>query len=79
MKMDRGGRTLEDYRQLYWDGLKRIAALEATIKRVEGLPDKWTAKTKEPPGPDFIWTKGYDAGLKQAAFDLTKALTGETK
>jgi len=29
MKMDRGGRTLEDYRQLYWDGQKRIAELES--------------------------------------------------
>ena len=31
MKMDRSGRTLQDYRQLYWDGQKRIDELEAQV------------------------------------------------
>ena len=37
MKMDRGGRTLEDYRQLYWDGQKRIDELEAAYQIVEAV------------------------------------------
>jgi len=32
MKTDRSGRTFEEYRQLYWDGQKRIAELEAALK-----------------------------------------------
>ena len=35
MKMDRGGRTLEDYRQLYWDGQKRIAELDEENQRLK--------------------------------------------
>ena len=29
MKTDRSGRTLQEYRQLYWDGKERIKELEA--------------------------------------------------
>ena len=32
MKMDRSGKTLQDYRQLYWDGQKRIDELEERLK-----------------------------------------------
>jgi len=32
MKTDRSGRTFEEYRQLYWDGQKRIDELEERLK-----------------------------------------------
>ena len=34
MKTDRSGRTFEEYRQLYWDGQKRIDELEEGIRIV---------------------------------------------
>ena len=34
MKTDRSGRTLEDYRELFWETEKRIKELEAAINRV---------------------------------------------
>jgi len=35
MKTDRSGRTFEEYRQLYWDGQKRIDELEAVSELSE--------------------------------------------
>ena len=34
MKTNRSGRTLEDYRELFWETEKRIKELEAAINRV---------------------------------------------
>ena len=46
LTQDRSGRTLEEYRQLYWDGEERIAELEehnaAGIKHVAELEDRIT-------------------------------------
>ena len=44
MKTDRSGRTLEEYRQLYWDGKERIKELQAKLDAVKALPDKWREK-----------------------------------
>ena len=52
--MDRGGRTLEDYRQLYWDGQKRIDELEAGSDR--------TGKHYGLYGTACLYTGQLDAG-----------------
>ena len=44
MKMDRSGRTLQDYRQLYWDGQKRIAELGADLFTVQKKRNELQAK-----------------------------------
>lgn len=38
---DRSGRTLKEYRQLYWDGKERIKELEAKLDAVQKHYDKW--------------------------------------
>ena len=43
MKTDRSGRTLKEYRQLYWDGKERIKELEAKLDAVKDARDEYFA------------------------------------
>ena len=41
LTQDRSGRTLKEYRQLYWDGKERIKELQAKLDGVQKHYDKW--------------------------------------
>ena len=57
LTQDRSGRTLKEYRQLYWDGKERIKELEAKLDAVKALPVRTDPYTDHP----YVW---YDKLMK---------------
>jgi hypothetical protein len=56
------------------DGLQIRERFDAlwVKKGLTELTYKWEKRMKEPAGDDFVWTRGFDAGMRECVNDVKK-------
>lgn len=68
---DRSGRTLEDYRSLYWEAERDVTLLRGRLSAAMLLPDKWRRTS---------WhNRGVDECIDDCADELDTALGKRVK
>jgi hypothetical protein len=77
LTVDRSGRTLEDYRELYWKFKARVKELEAQIATFSQLADEMQ-ESECGPFPDSAKSEGWSAARSFYAKELRALLNQES-